>query len=225
MLDIGRKIRAQREARGLSRRAFSEEIGIPEAKVQALEIGKQRTDHVTLAEISRFFGVSADWFLESSEVSDAATGFSDAPASSFGGPSAASGFAVIPRFDAAQIVAGAQLSAETAKGHVALSHDWLARRDQDAANLAAVTVSGDSMEPRLSDGDLAIFDRTDAEMRDGVSYVFRLGDDLLIKRLQILPLNHVKLCSLNTDFEPILVHLDSNELTALGRVIASIHEW
>ena len=57
MSGIGEKIRAVREARGLSRKAFAVRTGVSEAKVQAVEIGKQRADHEFLTSIVRNLGV------------------------------------------------------------------------------------------------------------------------------------------------------------------------
>ncbi|WP_269451048.1 helix-turn-helix transcriptional regulator [Phaeobacter inhibens] len=110
-------------------------------------------------------------------------------------------------------------------GYSTFSRRWLTRRNLNPDNLAVVRVAGDSMEPKLSNGDLAVIDTTATEMKDGVTYVFRLGDDLLIKRLQILPQRQVNLCSHNPEYSPIQVELASGELTSVGRVVASMHEW
>ncbi|GLO70926.1 hypothetical protein MACH17_24430 [Phaeobacter inhibens] len=120
---------------------------------------------------------------------------------------------------------GRQATDENVVGHYAFSRRWLTRRNLNPDNLAVVRVAGDSMEPKLSNGDLAVIDTTATEMRDGVTYVFRLGDDLLIKRLQILPQRQVNLCSHNPEYSPIQVELASGELTSIGRVVASMHEW
>jgi len=63
MIDIGTKIRAAREERGLSRRAFGDLAGISEAKVQAIEIGKQRVDHDTLHRIVTTMNIDVTWLL------------------------------------------------------------------------------------------------------------------------------------------------------------------
>lgn len=63
MLDIGAKIRTSREQKGLSRKAFGDLVGISEAKVQAIEIGKQRVDHETLANIVQAMELDIAWLL------------------------------------------------------------------------------------------------------------------------------------------------------------------
>ena len=63
MPEIGEKIRAIREQKSLSRRAFGDLLGTSEAKIQAVEIGKQRVDHVLLGNITRVLGLDANWLL------------------------------------------------------------------------------------------------------------------------------------------------------------------
>lgn len=63
MHDIGVKIRAAREQKGLSRKAFGDLVGISEPKVQAIEIGKQRVDHETLYNIAKSAQVDVLWLL------------------------------------------------------------------------------------------------------------------------------------------------------------------
>jgi phage repressor protein C with HTH and peptisase S24 domain len=224
--EIGEKIRALREAKGLSRKAFGELVGISEPKVQALEIGKQRVDHVALANISSKLEVDANWLLDNKSSEPPTNGFSETPAMSYISPEAAADFVAVPRYNVdVSAGKGALAQDENVIAHYAFSRRWLSRRNLNPDNLAVVRVSGDSMEPRLSDGDLAVIDVTDTDLRDGVTYVFRLGTDLLIKRLQILPQDHVNLCSHNVEFDPILVHLGDGELVSVGRVVASMHEW
>ncbi|GLO69476.1 hypothetical protein MACH17_09930 [Phaeobacter inhibens] len=81
------------------------------------------------------------------------------------------------------------------------------------------------MQPKLYNGDLAVIDTTSTDLKDGVTYVFHLGEDLLIKRLQILPQRNVNLCSDNPQYSPIQIDLSNGELTSIGRVVASMHEW
>ena len=52
---------------------------------------------------------------------------------------------------------------------------------------------GDSMEPRLSEGDLILVDRAQQQISDGIAYVLRLGDDLLVKYVQRLGASTVSL--------------------------------
>jgi len=227
MPEIGAKIEHLRKQNGLSRRAFGEMTSIPEAKVQALEIGKQRVDHEALRNITKAFGVSADWLLNDDAGLEAAVASNATVAEVAGIPQdALDDFAPVPRFDVSVSAGhGSQDINESIVAHYAFSKGWLTRRNLDPKKLAVVRVSGDSMLPQLAHGDLAVIDTTDTSLRDGVTYVFRLGDDLLIKRLQILPQREVRLCSRNPDYEAISVDLDKDDLASIGRLVASMHEW
>lgn len=229
MADFAGKIRHVREALGLSRRAFGEQLGVAEGKIQKIEGGDQRADHEFLSLLGRQTGVDMNWLLnddsgglpdhfpEAGEIGTSASSSS---------PSEQEDFVYVPRYSIAVSAGnGSQPTEERVVGHYAFSRGWLSRRNLNPDNLAVVRVSGDSMEPRLSHGDLAVIDTQQTALHDGLSYVFRVGDDLLIKRLQILLKHHVNLCSLNPEYSPILVDLASDNIASIGRVVASMHEW
>ncbi len=59
----------------------------------------------------------------------------------------------------------------------------LRRKGLFAANCGAVKVSGDSMYPRIKDGDVVLYDETERAIKDGRVYVIRWGDEDSVKRL------------------------------------------
>lgn len=105
--------------------------------------------------------------------------------------------------------------------------DWLAKRHLTPANLAIVSVSGDSMEPYLKDEDLVLVDRSQITITSGKTYVLRLDGHLLVKNLQLLPHGLVQVASFNPGFPPYQVDLsdESLDMAVIGRVVASMHEW
>jgi len=88
-----------------------------------------------------------------------------------------------------------------------------------AASLALVTVAGDSMEPTIRDGDIVVIDRSvRAIERDGV-YIFTLGNETFIKRLQRMP-DSIQVNSDNPLYSAWKIHHDQlDELHVHGRVI------
>lgn len=85
-------------------------------------------------------------------------------------------------------------------------------------NLFIIKVTGDSMEPTLNDGEIILVDKDIALPPHEDIYVLRLGDMLLIKRLQYIPPeNQLKLISDNSNYAEITVS-DYKELHILGRV-------
>lgn len=222
------KIRHIRDTSGLSRRAFGELLGVPEGKIQKIEGGDQRADHEFLSTLGKSTGVDVNWLLneEDKELRAQFPKAEEAKPASHPAPSPEGDFVHVPRYDVTVSAGnGSHPSDESVVGHYAFSRRWLTRRNLNPCNLAVVRVTGDSMEPKLTNNDLAVIDTKATDLKDGVTYVFRLGEDLLIKRLQILPNRHVNLCSHNPEYSPIQVDLTSGELASIGRVVASMHEW
>lgn len=101
------------------------------------------------------------------------------------------GYQVIPkcRADASAGRAGAraideaELQADPA-GVLALEVEFMARTlGRSGAGFMTVTVSGDSMEPTLSDGDVIIVDTTKTTIDASGIYVLRIAGDLIVKRV------------------------------------------
>lgn len=88
---------------------------------------------------------------------------------------------------------------------------------------AAATVTGNSMEPTLRDGEIVIFGRQLIE-GDGI-YALSVMGELKIKRLAIDRLNGVvTVISDNTKYPPINYKLDQEGLSIIGKVLFWIHE-
>ena len=89
-----------------------------------------------------------------------------------------------------------------------------------------IAVRGDSMEPELYDQDLILLDRSQTHPRDGDMYVVRYSDELFVKRVQIIPHGQIALRSTNCFYESIRIKPDeSTDLSFIGKVVASMHEW
>jgi len=137
-------------------------------------------------------------------------------------------YAEIPHFNISA-AAGNGVIVETEEQLQPLSfrRDWLVKRRLSPANLVIVDVHGDSMEPYLKDDDLVLVDRSQIGINSGKTYVLRMGDHLLVKNLQLLPHGLVQVASFNAGFPPYQVDLadESLDMTVIGRVVASMHEW
>jgi phage repressor protein C with HTH and peptisase S24 domain len=96
------------------------------------------------------------------------------------------------------------------------SRRWLRDHDLEQASLSMIRVSGDSMEPVLREGDEILVDRTPGPWREGI-HVIRIGDALLVKLLQALPPDRVRLVSHNPQYAPVEVARD--EVDVVGRVV------
>lgn len=96
------------------------------------------------------------------------------------------------------------------------SRRWLAEQGLERADLSAITVEGDSMEPILRDGDEILVDLSPQPFRDGI-HVVRLGDTLMVKRVASAGAGRFSLLSQNLAYPPIGV--DATEVEIIGRVV------
>ena len=96
------------------------------------------------------------------------------------------------------------------------SRAWLREQGLEAANLSAITVTGDSMEPLLRDGDDILVDRAPQPFRDGV-HVLRLGESLMVKRVASAGAGRFALLSQNLAYPPVDVAAEDFEI--IGRVV------
>jgi len=123
----------------------------------------------------------------------------------------------VPRLDVgASAGPGALPQAEGAFDAFRFSRRWLSEQGLDGAQLSAITVEGDSMEPLLRDGDEILVDRAPRPFRDGI-HVVRLGDSLMVKRVASAGAGRLALLSQNLAYPPVEVSAD--EVKIIGRVV------
>ncbi len=123
----------------------------------------------------------------------------------------------VPRLDVdASAGPGAAAAGEDVFDAFRFSRRWLAEQGLDGAQLSAIRVVGDSMEPLLREGDEVLVDRRDAPFRDGV-HVVRLDEMLLVKRVASKGGGRFSLLSQNLAYPPIDVQAD--DFAVIGRVV------
>jgi phage repressor protein C with HTH and peptisase S24 domain len=96
------------------------------------------------------------------------------------------------------------------------SRRWLRENGLEPAQLSAIRVMGDSMDPLLRDGDEILVDRTPRAFREGV-HVVRLGEALHVKLIQAVPPGRLRLISKNAAYEPVEVQM--SDIDVVGRVV------
>lgn len=111
---------------------------------------------------------------------------------------------------------GAVAGDEAAIGAFRFSERWLRGQGLEPGMLSAISVAGDSMEPLLRDGDEILVDRAPRALRDGI-HVVRVGDTLLVKRVQTGIPGKIVLESVNIAYRPI--ELAAGEVQVIGRVV------
>ncbi|MFN4020037.1 MAG: helix-turn-helix transcriptional regulator [Erythrobacter sp.] len=202
------RLLALSQGKGVSLAALSELLGRnPSYLQQFIRKGSPRKleeqDRATLA---RFFGVSEEELREAQEKS-----YVKSPRRESGA------WLEVPRLDLGASAGPGQVAGkETAYDTFRFSRRWLAEQGLEGAQLSAIRVEGDSMEPLLNDGDEILVDCSPRPFRDGI-HVVRLGETLMVKRVASAGAGRVALLSQNLAYPPVEVAVD--ELAIIGRVV------
>ena len=86
--------------------------------------------------------------------------------------------------------------------------------------------TGDSMLPDIADGDRLIVYIGEESLRDGKIYALSVGDDTLVKQLQLEPDGGLTLVSKNPSFPPRKIgRADRSRLLIAGRVMGAIKRF
>ncbi|MEN3787345.1 S24 family peptidase [Aeromonas veronii] len=114
---------------------------------------------------------------------------------------------------------GATVSEELKTDPMAFRTEWLKKEGLSPERLAVIRAKGDSMEPTISNNDIILVYLCNGEaLRDGL-YVLRIGDSLLVKRLQFDPFGGFKIISDNPGYETQVVTKDQRpDVHIVGRV-------
>jgi phage repressor protein C with HTH and peptisase S24 domain len=194
------------QARGVSLASLSDLLGRnPSYLQQFIRKGSpRRLEEEDRRKLAAFFGVGEEELRGAQDKSYVATL----------GPAA---WIEVPRLDlGASAGPGRVAGDEAAFDTFRFSRRWLAEQGLDGAQLSAITVAGDSMEPLLNDGDEILVDCSARPFRDGI-HVVRLGDTLLVKRVAQAGAGRLALLSHNLAYPP--VEVAAEDVTIIGRVV------
>lgn len=133
-------------------------------------------------------------------------------------------FVQIPLYDVRAAAGfGAFIQGEHVSEALAFRRDWIDRQFGAAPrDLRLIYVSGDSMEPALSDGDVIMVDRAQRHVRADGLYVLRFDDALVVKKLQRMPGGVIKIFSENPAYESFTLHSLALESGEDGQVIGRV---
>ena len=98
---------------------------------------------------------------------------------------------------------------------IKFSRRWLREMGLDGADLSAIRVEGDSMEPLLRSGDEIFVDRA-KRSGEGV-FVVRIGDALHVKQIRVSAPGTITLVSANEAYPPL--ELAREKVEVIGRVV------
>lgn len=135
----------------------------------------------------------------------------------------------VPFFMEVELAAGigGEFVNETKGPKLRFAKSTLRRCGVEPEAAACVKVSGNSMEPRLFDGDVVGVNTLDKKIVDGKTYAINHDGLLRVKRLYRLPGGGIRINSMNTAEYPD-EHYDADEsrsITVIGRVFWHSSIW
>ena len=219
MSGVGTRIKKAREVLGMTQVVLAKAVGVSQQAVMELESGRAKgTKHC--ARFARALGQDPLW-LETGDgrMRETAKARRQAKNETHEQSSDVANYERIPIVDirapAASIGDG-----ERAIGFSMFATDWLRSiTSTPFSQLAVVPVAGDSMEPTLHNGDHALIDTSQLNLRREGIYVLRVDNTLMIKRVTMHPAT--KRVTIGTDNSRYQTYadLDPGNVEALGRVI------
>lgn len=179
----------------------------------------------TLKKIKQLKGCSIDWLLTGegepfpTAMASAATTVCD----TLGNPVNIDEFVFIPHYGVqAAAGQGYLVEEETPRFSVAFRRYWIENYiTRDIQKLSVISVRGDSMAGVLNDGDTILINHSHTVPRDGL-YVLRINNNLLVKRLQLMPAGMINVISANEAYPTFEINLNNmtDDVAIIGRV-----EW
>lgn len=134
-------------------------------------------------------------------------------------------FTRIPYLRGIKAGAGYGLVEESHKNHYIAFRQYFVKKtlQANAANLLALRIGGNSMEPVLKDGDDILVDRGRLRIREGPPFLIRYSDEVFVKFLSRLPNKRIKVFSANTAFDSFEVTDDDYDFEVIGQVVWHAH--
>ena len=181
-MTFGEILKKLRKGKGLTQIEFASEFNISNGTIAMWEIDKRQPDSETLTKLADYFEVSVDYLLGRNEKSPS--------------EERKSGGKRIPVYG--HIAAGISIEAiEDIIDYEELPEEMLKHGEY-----IALQVKGDSMEPRISEGDTVIIRLQDTIESGEVAAVYVNGNDVTLKRVRKEE-NGVWLIGNNPSFSPI----------------------
>jgi len=188
---LANEIKRLRLAAGISQACLAKSIGVRQSTVAMWEVGKNKPTYETLIRIADFFGVGVDTLRGEGEQS-----------------------VRVPILG--RVAAGKpRTAAEDIVGHEEISPEMAERGE-----FFALRISGESMEPRMKDGDVVIV-RRQPYVENGEIAIVLIGREEATCKKFYRHKEGVSLVSLNPQYAPMFFseeELSQTKLEVIGRV-------
>ena len=101
---------------------------------------------------------------------------------------------------------------------ISFERKWLTALIEEAAQARLVWVKGPAMQPTYNDGDLLLVDTGQRQVYQGQAYAIRLGENLLVNRVEIRPGGIYRIVSDNRDIA-LPYEVEAEQVEVLGQVV------
>ncbi len=213
---LGIRLKELRKQKGFTQAALAEALGITQQAVGKWETGRTTPDALTLARLAEYLGVSADALLG---------GEGHAPAAPLQPYSrAVAAHLQFPTADAMVPVVG---TVRAGYGALAFEEDLGSEPAsvRDPESYFYLVVKGDSMEPRIRDGDLALV-RRQPTLEDGDLGVVIYGDGEGTLKRFLKKGAAVVLQPFNPAYEAVILSGEElDHLYVAGKVVETKARW
>ena len=192
MFDISEKLKKYRNNLGLSQTEVAEKIDITKPTYAGYEKGKDISIG-TLKKLANLFNVPFESFFDEDDSKE--------------------------NIEMLKIPILSDVSAGYGKEALEEATHWIKLPSVIAKNADFGTfVSGDSMEPKINDGDLLLVQNI-TQLDSGMIGIFLLNDNVFCKRYHYNPITkETVLKSLNLNYKPIII-TDEDDFRIVGKVV------
>ena len=187
-----------REKAGLSQAKFAKEIGIAQSTVGGWESGAREPNFDMILKLANFFNVSTDYLIGNSDIPRQ-------PKKGIKIPVLGDVAAGIPIEAIEDIIDYEEIDEETAK----------------KGEFFGLRIKGDSMSPRMLEGDIVIVQKTSIVHTGDIAVVLVNGDSAMVKKY-VRHNNGISLLSFNQAYAPKFYtaeEIESLPVTVIGKVV------
>lgn len=183
---LAERLKTIRELAGNDQKTMAEQLNISFRSWQDYELGKSVPGGKVFEALVKL-GFNANWLLTGDGEMRGGTSYAmpEILKNADNVSDLGEGFVHVPRYKvSASAGGGALIHSEQIVDHLAFRADWVKMAlGVPVSSLALINVTGDSMEPTLSNGDLILIDTTIGSVDDSGVYVLRFDGKLKVKRL------------------------------------------
>jgi phage transcriptional repressor len=197
MLDVGKMIKELRIKKNISQEELANILSVNRATIANYESGRRALTIDKLEELLEALGVNLTDFFNSNNLETKK----------------------IKNEEQRKIPILSDVSAGYGKEALEEATHWIKLPSVIAKNADFGTfVSGDSMEPKINDGDLLLVQNI-PQLDSGMIGIFLLNDNVFCKRYHYNPITKkTVLKSLNLNYKPIIV-TDDDDFRIIGKVV------